>query len=153
MHQEIETTREVKFLRLNNGEDIITEIAYEEEKKHYTLINPLRIVYREDNLVMAFSPWIYFSICEKQEFPLFPNDVLTMQDPNNEIITYYKDFIKKLKEARSQFKDGDFTVIERPMNTKQEKYIASEEVLTEEEEEYLKEVLENLDKGQKRRLH
>lgn len=153
MHQEIETTTEVKFLRLNNGEDIITEIAYEAEKKHYTLINPLRIVYREDNLVMAFSPWIYFSICEKQEFPLFPNDVLTMQDPNNEIITYYKDFIKKLKDARSQFKDGDFTVIERPMNTKQEKYIASEEVFTEEEEEYLKEVLENLDKGQKRRLH
>jgi len=146
MHQEVEMGNPVKFLRLNTGEDIITELAYEEESKHYKMTNPLRIVYRQDALVMAFTPWIYFSICEKQEFPIFANDVITMADPNKEIIGYYKEFIKRLEEARSQFSDGDYTMLERlePRESGE---------LSEAEEEYLREFLENMDTGSKRKLH
>lgn len=145
MHQKVEIHNPVKFLRLNTGEDIISELVFEKESNYYRLTNPLRIVYKQDALIMAFSPWVYFSICEKQEFPVFPNDVITMADPNQEIVSYYKEFIRKMEDARSQFKEGDFTLIE--------KIEEPEEVLTEAEEEYLREFLENFEPIPKRKLH
>lgn len=146
MHQEVESLNPVKFLRLNTGEDIITELAYEKDTNHYKLTNPLRIVYKEDALVMAFTPWIYFSICDKQEFPIFPNDVITMADPNREIVGYYKEFIKRMEVAREDFKHGDYTILEKiePRETSE---------LSDAEEEYLREFLENMDSGNKRKLH
>jgi len=146
MHQEVESQNPVKFLRLNTGEDIITELVYEKDTNHYKLTNPLRIIYKEDALVMAFTPWIYFSICDKQEFPIFPNDVITMADPNREIVGYYKEFIKRMEDARSDFKHGDYTILE-----KLEPRESGE--LSEAEEEYLREFLENMDSGSKRKLH
>lgn len=145
MHQEVEIEKQVKFLRLNTGEDIISEMVYEEENNYFKLTNPLRIVYKQDALIMAFSPWVYFSICEKQEFPVFPNDVITVADPNQEIVSYYREFVRKMEDARSQFKDGDFTLIENIEEP--------EERLSEAEEEYIKEFLENLETVPKRKLH
>lgn len=146
MHQEIEANNEVKFIRLNSGEDLITEVSFIDDQ--LVLINPLKIIYKQDALVMAFSPWIYFSICDNQEFPLISESVLTIQNPTKEIINYYKDFIRKLTEARSHFDEGDFAIVEKNPPKQDEV-----EHLTEAEEEYLREFLENLDKGSKRKLH
>lgn len=146
MHQHIEPVNPVKFLRLHTGEDIITELTYEKDSNSYTLTNPLRIIYRQDDLVMAFTPWIYFSICDKQEFPLYPSDVITMADPNKEIIKYYKDFVERMETARANLEPGDYAVVEKlePRETAE---------LTEAEEEYLKEFLESMETGSKRKLH
>ena len=46
----IQTNDNLRFMRLNTGEDIITELSFMEDKEnnnaYYVLSNPLKIVYK-----------------------------------------------------------------------------------------------------------
>jgi len=134
----------VKFVRLNTGEDIITEVIFVRDgEDHYLFVNPLKIVYnlgvKPDSLLVAFSPWIFSSLCAKQEFPIFPSDVITIADPSEDVIDCYWEFIEKMDKAKK-----------RTAAKEQEAYIENE--ITEEEEEFLRNVLDTIGK-EKRKLH
>ena len=154
MHQPIEgVDNPVKFVRLNTGEDIITEVVMiHDEESHYLFVNPLKVVYnlgkRPDSIVLAFSPWVFSSVCDKQEFPIFPNDVVTIADPTEAIVDCYWEFVDKMAEARSN------TEMYKPQErTETEPKQSAADMITEEEEEFLKSVLETIQHDPKRRLH
>ena len=143
MHQEADMSNPVKFVRLNTGEDIITEVMFiRDEAEHYLFINPMKIVYnlgtKPDSLLVAFSPWIFSSICERQEFPIFPNDVITIADPSEDVVDCYWEFIDKMTKAK--------------VKTLGPQKAEPDYAITEEEEEFLRNVLDNIGK-EKRKLH
>ena len=85
----------VKFVRLNNGDDMISEVMETEDDKGilYTLFRPLKVVYvpaeREGYVAIAFTPWVFSSLCDNHEFFIHAEDVLIVTDASEKMNTYY----------------------------------------------------------------
>ena len=75
-----------KFVRLQNGDDIIAEVVEMEDENGvvFALFNPLKVIYMPSEttgyLSIAFMPWVFPRICEQQEFIIHAEDVLLMND-------------------------------------------------------------------------
>ena len=71
-----------KFIRLQNGDDIISEVVEIEDETGvtYTLFRPLKVVYIPSDaigyLTVAFMPWVFPRICDQQEFVVHSQDIL-----------------------------------------------------------------------------
>jgi hypothetical protein len=84
-----------KFLRLQNGDDIIAEtIEYEDDKGiMYMVVNPLKVVYVESQyegyLSISFMPWVFSKIVDHQEFMIHADDVLLISDVSEKMNIYY----------------------------------------------------------------
>ena len=84
-----------KFVRLNNGDDIIAEVVETEDEDGilYTVFHPLKVVYIPSEtsgyLQIAFMPWVFPRICDKQEFTIFPQDVIMVAEVSKKMNTYY----------------------------------------------------------------
>lgn len=140
----------VKFIRLNTGEDLASEVVYYKtnDDEYYVLLNPLKIVYsvsqsRPGYLSLSLLQWVLPEICSKQEFTIYPNDILTMSDASDEMDNYYWESLTKL------------TYLEQEKSSKK----AMEDIddmfdveVDDTELSYVKEMLEEIKNG-KRKLH
>lgn len=136
-----------KFLRLQQGDDIIAETVETEDDNgiQYTVYHPLKVIYSPSEtdgyLSVMFMPWVFPRICDTQEFILHSRDVLLVVDVSEQMNTYYWDgvdsYVKKTK-----------SIEETSSN-----YEVNEETgLTEEEEnELYSKIMEQI--GNKRTLH
>ena len=105
-----------RFLRLKNGDDIISEVVeiQEDDEHFYMLINPLKAVYMPSStgyLSIAFMPWVFPRICDKQEFTIDYDDVLLVTDVSGKMNDYYWDsidtYINENKEEAKQKVDKE----------------------------------------------
>ena len=84
-----------KFIRLQNGDDLVSEVVeYEDEKVGllYHLVNPLKVVYVPTGsgfIQVAFMPWVFGKICDHQEFTIHGDDVLLISDVSDYMNEYY----------------------------------------------------------------
>lgn len=91
-----------KFLRLQNGDDVIAEtVEYEDEHGiMYMLVNPLKVVYmqsqHEGYLSVSFMPWVFPRMVDHQEFMLHADDVLMVSDVSEKMNIYYWDNLDTL---------------------------------------------------------
>lgn len=84
-----------KFLRLQNGDDVVAELV-EFEDEHgimYMLVNPLKVVYMQSQhtgyLQIAFMPWVFPKMVEHQEFMIHADDVMLISDLSQKMNIYY----------------------------------------------------------------
>ena len=102
----IQTNDNLRFVRLNTGEDIITELSFIEDKEnkntYYVLSNPLKIVYsiskNSDQIGISLLPWVFDRLCATSQFVIFCKDVLTMTIPSDELKKYYVLFNSRSNE-------------------------------------------------------
>ena len=138
----------IKFIRMNTGEDVISEISklnLENDEESYIFINPLKIIYNVNpmngNAIVALMQWIFSSICDKQEFHIYSNDIITMCDPSEKMMTYYMKTMDEFnKKMIDQYEDED------------EDEDENEDDRTDEELEEIDEMLNEM-KNSKRKLH
>ena len=84
-----------KFIRLQNGDDLIADVVETEDEKGilYTLFHPLKVVYvpseRDGYLAIAFTPWVFRSLCDQQEFVIHAEDIMLIADTSEKMNTYY----------------------------------------------------------------
>lgn len=89
-----------KFLRLQNGDDVIAETIEMEDEDGivYTLCHPLKVVYTPTStlgqLSVMFMPWVFPKICDEQIFTIHAEDVLLVTDVSEKMNIYYWDTIK-----------------------------------------------------------
>lgn len=115
---EPEAEDSVKFIRLNTGEDLIAEIleVKDDEKSYYVFVNPLKVVYTMSTtnsgiLSVGLMQWVLNRICEEQQFNIYPEDVLTMATPTDDLIEYYFGCVdhfminKKQLDDQTEFED------------------------------------------------
>jgi hypothetical protein len=141
----------IKFIRLSNGEDLISqiiEIRKEEEDSYYILINPLKIVYMTGTkpgiLSISLMQWVFHRVCSDQEFTIYPSDVLTMAKPTDSLIEYYQDSLYHFDEVKEKLKKNtEFSPTEEEGTFED---VDDDKLLDE-----LKEILENT--SSKRILH
>ncbi len=96
-----------KFVRLQNGDDIVTEIVEMEDENGilYTVFNPLKVVYMPSESVgylsVAFMPWVFPRICDQQEFVIHAEDVMLIADVTEKMNIYYWDSVASMVKPES----------------------------------------------------
>lgn len=92
---------EVKFVRLKNGDDVISEVEehfkesdkYDTGYHYYTLVKPLKIMYlpnpRTGGLNLAFAHWVSPMLSPTQEFMVNASEVLTMSETSESMLDNY----------------------------------------------------------------
>jgi hypothetical protein len=150
MHQPTDIPTKVKFVRLNTGEDLVTEIAFIKEGEagnYYVFMNPLKIIYslnqKPGYLSVSLMQWIFPKICDKQEFVIYPNDVMTIAPPSDNMLTYYYASLERMNEVQFHYgeDDGEYDEDEIPS-----------EDISEEDLNYVNKLIDEI-KNNKKRLH
>lgn len=104
MHQPVESIPEIKFIRLNTGEDLISEVIKmeKEDGSYYVLRNPLKVLYvttKTSSLSISLMQWVFHRICEDQDFMIFSNDIITMGNPTPSMLEYYVNSVDHFQEV------------------------------------------------------
>jgi hypothetical protein len=149
----------VRFIRLNNGEDLIS-FAYHVPKDdfedgHYILNDPLKVVYITNTttrpmMSISLMQWIFSRISDKQEFKISEKEILTTAEPSSSLIDFYyktTEHFNKIKEEQKreiQFSNDEDM---EPEEFDEDDYIEPSEGL-----EMLKDLLSNMGKD-KKKLH
>lgn len=154
MHQPVELPDDptIRFVRLSTGEDLVTEIVEikDDKEEYFLFVNPLKIVYvtgeRKGSIMLSFIEWVFPKICAKQQFKIYPNDIIAMSEVTDKMEDYYYETIVKLDKYITAEDDGidfgnDFESSEEPRSE-----------ITEEEIEYLNKIIDDL-KDVKRKLN
>jgi hypothetical protein len=140
MHQPVEL--QVKFLRLNTGEDIIAEL-YQQDNGEYKILNPLKILYTMNEktgmLAISLMHWIFPKISETIEYDLKQESIVLTSNASIQMTEYYYSMLTKTK-AKQEYEDSDYDEYE------------DEEDIADEDLEYVKDKLDNIRKNNKR-LH
>lgn len=95
------------FLRLKNGDDIISDMVELEEdgEEHYLLLNPLKVVYMPSDdkglLQIAFMPWVFPKICSNQEFTISKEDVIMLSMVSDGMNEYYWSSVEQIEKRVS----------------------------------------------------
>ena len=159
MHQPVDDNPNqsptIRFIRMNTGEDIIAELVKHNlnDEEFYVLINPLKILYSvsqsHGGVSIALMQWIFPRICDKQEFPIYSADIITMCSPSKQMETYYWNVLNK-------FDDMGFVLAPSNRKAMEQMYEDEDEEddvePTEEELEYINKMLDEVRNG-KRKLH
>lgn len=83
-----------KFIRLQNGDDIVSEaVEIQEDDEHfYMLINPLKVVYMPTKggyMSIAFMPWVFPSLVDRHEFTIHFDEILMISDVSKNVNEHY----------------------------------------------------------------
>jgi hypothetical protein len=136
---------EVLFLRLKNGEDLITEV--QELDKTYILMNPCKILYLKGSktgyLSISLMQWVFARICSDQTFEIEKNEVLFKTIPEDTLTEHYWNSVDHFLNMESKDK------VEYDSMT--ESYDEEPPMTTEEGIELIKKLLEI--KSDKGKLH
>lgn len=98
----------IMFLRLTNGDDVISEVTTVETETslYYILSNPLKILYltgmRPGILSISLMQWVFWKICDKQEFQIYPEDVMTIAEPSESLVGYYHNTVDHFNTAKNE---------------------------------------------------
>lgn len=107
MHQPV---NDIYHIRLNTGEDLISEVIWPETKpgneSHVVLVNPMKIICipskKPGFVTLSLMQWIFTKITEDQEFNIFSRDILTMSKPNPNLKEYYYETVDFFNRKTSQ---------------------------------------------------
>lgn len=112
MHQPVS---DIYHLRLNTGEDLISEVIFAETKPgrepHVILVQPMKIIClpsgKTGYVTLSLMQWIFSKITSQQEFNVFNRDILTMSVPNSNLIDYYKETVVYFAAKNNLTKDTE----------------------------------------------
>jgi hypothetical protein len=106
--------QDIQFLRLKNGEDIITEV--QENAGSLVLINPCKILYLKGKksgfLSISLMQWVFSRISADQMFEIDKNEVLFKTLPDDGMIVHYFNSVEHFleKESSSNIEYDDPTI-------------------------------------------
>ena len=106
--------QDIQFLRLKNGEDIITEV--QENAGSLVLINPCKILYLKGKksgfLSISLMQWVFSRISADQMFEIDKNEVLFKTLPDDGMIIHYFNSVEHFleKESSSNIEYDDPTI-------------------------------------------
>ena len=135
----------IKLIRMQNGDDIISDIA--QTGNMVKLTNPMRLIFRRlptGQTMMLVAPWLPNELIEEDHAIVANSDVLTYFNPKNKLVEYYN----KMVEINVQRKEEFGKVLDEYLQTEIE--TADIEV---EEPELPAEVMEAIEEIKRTKLH
>jgi hypothetical protein len=84
----------IKFIRLITGEDIVSEVSDISNGKMY-INNPLKVVYTPSMntgfLSISLMQWVFTRISKNQSFDMDLHNILIMTDADDHLVEHYKE--------------------------------------------------------------
>jgi hypothetical protein len=84
----------IKFIRLVTGEDIVSEVSDISNGKMY-INNPLKVVYTPSMntgfLSISLMQWVFTRISKNQNFDMDLHNILIMTDADDHLVEHYKE--------------------------------------------------------------
>lgn len=159
MHQPVS---EIYHVRLNTGEDLISEVVWPETKPgneaHIVLVNPMKIICVPSNkpgfVTLSLMQWVFTKISSDQEFNIFSRDILTMSKPNPNLKEYYKETLDYFDRRNTKISDTFFDDLEKEIQAVEDSDKAVDEgEITPELEDLITEFLNSFSSNNKGTLH
>ena len=135
----------IKLIRMQNGDDIISDIL--QTGNMVKLTNPMRLIFRRlptGQTMMLIAPWLPNELIEEDHAIIANSDVLTFFSPKNKLVEYYN----KMVEINVQRKEEFGKVLDEYLQSEIE--TADLEV---EETELPTEVMEAIEEIKRTKLH
>jgi len=97
---------DVMFVRLNNGEDLVTQFTTFEsdDESYYSITEPMKILYTTNEngyLSITLMQWVFNRISSRQSFNISPSDVLVISEASEGMTKYYWDCIDHYKNNKN----------------------------------------------------
>jgi uncharacterized coiled-coil protein SlyX len=141
----------IKIIRLQNGEDIISDCITNEQEKLVQLNNPMALIVKRTikGTVMMLIPWLPLEVISDNIAIITFHNVLTFVDPKEDLIEYYNNMVEQAKMSIA--KNDDVLKV-----LKEELLVHRDETLDQllpEEKEMIIMNLENSTNERKKKLH
>lgn len=88
----------VKILRMQTGEDIISSIHEDSENDMILLNNPMRVIVKRTSAgqsIFMMLPWLPIEIIKEDAAIVYGSDVITIVEPKDSLIEYYNNAVNE----------------------------------------------------------
>lgn len=141
----------VKIIRLQNGEDLISDCITNEKDEWIQLNDPMALIVKRSvkGTVMMMVPWLPLEIVSDNIATISFHDVLTFAEPKEDLIEYYNNMVEQAKMSVAKNDDVLKLLKEELLDYRDE---ALDQLLPEEKEKIMAN-LENTSNDRKKKLH
>jgi hypothetical protein len=97
----------IKIVRLQNGEDVISTCYEDIETKMIMLKDPMTIIFKriKEGSILLITPWLPTELIEDNTATLLASDILTTVEPKVMIKDYYVKLVDKLQLFKKEEED------------------------------------------------
>ena len=95
----------IKILRLNDGEDIITDYHLE-EGNIVVMNNPMTLFFKRLSVgksMVLMQPWLPIELVDDNCARIYANQILTVIEPKPALIEYYKNSVDESNEIVAEY--------------------------------------------------
>ena len=141
----------VKIIRLQNGEDLISDCIMDDGEEWIQLNDPMTLIVKRSikGTVMMMVPWLPLEVVSDNMATISFHDVLTFAEPKEDLVEYYNGMVEQAKISVARNDD-----VLKALKDDLTEY--RDETLNEmfpEEEEKIRSYLENSSNDRKKKLH
>ena len=143
----------IKIIRLQNGEDLISDCVMSEDNYLVQLNNPMTLLFKRSakGTVMMMVPWLPLEVICDNIATITQDDILTFAEPKKDLIEYYGNMVELAIESISK---NDSVLA----NIKEELHIMRDEALAElepdiEEDAKIRNIIDEIDNQRRKKLH
>lgn len=120
----------IKILRLNDGEDIITDYHLE-QGNIVVMNNPMTLFFKRLSVgksMVLMQPWLPVELVDTNCAKIYSNQILTVIEPKSALVEYYKNAVEESNDIVTKYSDQ---IDESLLN---DAYASSDDSFEEEEE-------------------
>ncbi len=141
----------VKIIRLQNGEDLISDCITNEKDEWIQLNDPMSLIVKRSvkGTVMMMVPWLPLEVVSDNIATISFHDVLTFAEPKEDLIEYYNNMVEQAKISVAKNDDVLKVLKEELLDYRDE---VLDEMLPEDKEKVMMN-LENSSNDRKKKLH
>lgn len=115
---------EIKIIRLNDGEDIISSYHTDESNEGLIVNNPMSLFFKRVNptrSVVMMAPWLPIELICNTSTRINNSQILTIMEPKKSLIEYYLNAVDNITENIRMSEDSiDETLLDMSNNNNQE---------------------------------
>jgi hypothetical protein len=141
----------VKIIRLQNGEDLISDCIMDDGEEWIQLNDPMTLIVKRSikGTVMMMVPWLPLEVVSDNMATISFHDVLTFAEPKEDLVEYYINMVEQAKISVAK-NDDVLKVLKDELLEYRDEVL--EEILPEEQEK-IRSYLENSSNDRKKKLH
>jgi hypothetical protein len=141
----------VKIIRLQNGEDLISDCIMDDGEEWIQLNDPMSVIVKRSikGTVMMMVPWLPLEVVSDNIATISFHDVLTFAEPKEDLVEYYINMVEQAKISVAK-NDDVLKVLKDELLEYRDEVL--EDILPEEQEK-IRSYLENSSNDRKKKLH
>jgi hypothetical protein len=141
----------VKIIRLQNGEDLISDCIMDDGEEWIQLNDPMSLIVKRSikGTVMMMVPWLPLEVVSDNIATISFHDVLTFAEPKEDLVEYYINMVEQAKISVAK-NDDVLKVLKDELLEYRDEIL--EDILPEEQEK-IRSYLENSSNDRKKKLH